>query len=123
MHWSFRRHTSTQNTSQKTRFLNVDFDSNGLLFLFLYISEKYLQFNKKQGKTLGSTHTAELFFKLYNLKEMCITLKGIGKILLVSVLRILLICKFLNFTAVFTKKHQTFQSLRTSFLVRELISV
>ena len=35
---------------------------------------------------------------------MYVTLRGIGKILFVSVLRILLICKFLNFTAVFTKK-------------------
>ena len=34
---------------------------------------------------------------------MYIILKGIEKILFVSVLRILLICKFLNFTAVFTK--------------------
>ena len=33
---------------------------------------------------------------------MYLTLKGIGKILFVSVVRILLICKFLNFTAVFT---------------------
>ena len=35
---------------------------------------------------------------------MYITLKGIGKILFVSALRNLLICKFLNFTVVFTKK-------------------
>ena len=35
---------------------------------------------------------------------MYITLKGIGKIQFVSMLRILLICKFLNFTAAFTKK-------------------
>ena len=36
------------------------------------------------------------------LKDMYITLKGIGKILFVSVLRILLICEFLNFMAAFT---------------------
>ena len=35
---------------------------------------------------------------------MYVTLKGIGKILFVSALRILLICKFLNFMAAFTKK-------------------
>ena len=39
---------------------------------------------------------------------MYITLKGIGKILFVSLLRILLICKFLNFTAVFIKTKLTF---------------
>ena len=38
------------------------------------------------------------------LNDMCMNLKGIGKILFVSVLRILIICKTLNFTAVFTKK-------------------
>ena len=37
---------------------------------------------------------------------MPITLKGIGKILFVSVLRIFLICKFLNFMAAFTKKNK-----------------
>ena len=36
---------------------------------------------------------------------MCIALKGIGKILFVSLLRFLLICKFLNVTTVFTKKN------------------
>ena len=35
---------------------------------------------------------------------MYITMKGIGKILVALALKILLICKFLNFTAVFTKK-------------------
>ena len=38
------------------------------------------------------------------LKDKYITLKGIGKILFLSASRILLICKFLNFTAVCTKK-------------------
>ena len=38
------------------------------------------------------------------LKDVYITLKGIGKILFVSMLRILIICKFLNFTATFPKK-------------------
>ena len=39
------------------------------------------------------------------------------------VLKILLICKFLNFTAIFTEKNQTFQSLQKVFHVRKLISV
>ena len=38
------------------------------------------------------------------LKDMCITLKEIGKILFMSLLRIMLICKFLNFKAAFPKK-------------------
>ena len=38
------------------------------------------------------------------LRDMYITLKGTGKILFTSLLRIQLICKFLNFTATFTKK-------------------
>ena len=54
---------------------------------------------------------------------MVITLKGTGKILFVSVLRILQICKFLNFTTVFTKKNKNFQSLHINFRVRKLISV
>ena len=36
--------------------------------------------------------------------DMYMSFKGIGKILFVSVLRILLICKFLNFLVTFTKK-------------------
>ena len=54
---------------------------------------------------------------------MYITFKGIGKVRLASVSIILLICKFLNFTAVFTKKKKTFQSFHTIFHVGKLISV
>ena len=160
MHWSCRRRTSTQNTWQQTRYFNVDFDSNGL-FLYLYISDKYLQFKEKSilnwainfiiksirkeieisakrlfsfsiivfsmkllvihftrkkkhllGNFFGSPHTSNRIYLLGNcfstyiyLKDMYITLKGIGKTLFVSVLRILLISKFLNFTAAFTKKN------------------
>ena len=109
-----KRRTSTQNTWQQTRYFNIDFDSNELLFLF-YISEKYLKLKKKQkhlfGRIFGSPHTSNLIYILRNcfsyyayLKDMYMTLKGIGKILFASVLRILLICKSLNFTVVFTKK-------------------
>ena len=63
------------------------------------------------GNIFGSPHTSNWIHSLRNcfsnyvyLKDMYITLKGIGKILFVSVLRILLICKFRNFTAAFTKK-------------------
>ena len=40
--------------------------------------------------------------------DLYITLKGTGKIPFVSVLRILLICKFLNIMAVFTEKFSKF---------------
>ena len=57
------------------------------------------------------THTSNRLYLLWNcfsnyvhLKDLYITLKGIGKVLLVSVSRILLICNFLNFTAAVTKK-------------------
>ena len=57
------------------------------------------------------------------LKDMYITLKGTGKILFVLVLRILLICKFLNFTADFTKKVKLSKVCIQFFCVRKLISV
>ena len=57
---------------------------------------------------------------------MYITLKEIGKILFVSVLRILVICKFVGFTTVFTEektdKFQTLQRQHKIFRVRKLIS-
>ena len=54
---------------------------------------------------------------------MYITLKGIGKTMFVSMLRILLIRETLNFTAAFTKKKLSFQNLHSIFRVRQLISV
>ena len=63
------------------------------------------------GNKFGSPHTNNRIYLLRNcfsayiyLKDMYITLKGI-----VSVLRILLICKFLNFTAASTKKNKLFK--------------
>ena len=57
-------------------------------------------------KLFGSLHTSNQIYLLRNcfsnyvyLKDMYLSLKGIGKILFVSVLRILLICKTLNFTS------------------------
>ena len=59
----------------------------------------------------GSSHTPDQIYFMQNsfsnylyLKSMYITLKGIGKILFISVLRILLICKFLRFTPPSLKK-------------------
>ena len=85
-------------------------------YFFFCISEKYLQFRRKQKhllkKNFGSSHTSNQIYLPTNcfsyyayLKDMYITLKRVEKILFVSVLRILLICKILNFTAVFTKKN------------------
>ena len=54
---------------------------------------------------------------------MYITLKSIGKILFVSDLRILPICKFLNFMATFTKKNELSKVCIQVFRVRKSISV
>ena len=78
------------------------------LLVILFVKKK----KHLLGNIFGSPHTSNRIYLLRNcfsnyvyLKDMYITLKGIGKILFVSVLRILLICKFLNFTAAFTKKN------------------
>ena len=80
--------------------------STKLLVILFVRKKKHLL-----GNIFGSPHTRNRIYFLGNcfsnyvyLKDMYITLKGIGKILFVSVLRILLICKFRNFTAAFTKK-------------------
>ena len=98
-----------------------------MLFVFLYFfSEKYLQFRKIQKdllkKILGSPQISARVYLLQicssnyvHLKLLYIILKGIGKILFVSVLRIFLICKFLNFRAVFTKKKLNFSKLAFRF--------
>ena len=85
-------------------------------FLYLYIADMYLQFWKKEFLNLGN----KFHYKKYKERDgntrnkfafvfrhsiyMYITLKGTEKILFVSVLTILLICKSLNFTVTFTKK-------------------
>ena len=77
------------------------------LLVILFIRKK----KHLLGNIFGSPHTSNRIYLLRNcfsnyvyLKDMYLSLKGIGKILFVSVLRILLICKTLNFTAAFTKK-------------------
>ena len=85
-------------------------------FFFFSIFQRSI-FNLEKNKSIllrrifGSTRTSNRIYLLRNsfsnyvyLKDMYITLKGIKKILFVSVLRILLIFKFLNFTAGSTKK-------------------
>ena len=64
-----------------------------------------------QGKLFGSLHTSNrmqllpnCFSNYLSLNDMYMSLKEIGNILFVSVLRILLICKTLKVTVVFTKK-------------------
>ena len=81
--------------------------STKLLVILFVRKKKHLL-----GNIFGSPHTRNRIYFLGNcfsnyvyLKDMYITLKGIGKILFVSVLRILLICIFLDFTAAFTKKN------------------
>ena len=63
------------------------------------------------------------FLNYVYLKDIYITLKGIGKILFVSVFTILLICKNSNFTAAITEKNINFPKFDTIFPVRKLISV
>ena len=101
-------------------------------YFFLYISEKYVQFRKKQkkhllGKIFGSPHTSNQFYLLQNcftnyiyLKDMYITLTGIN--VCVSVKNVL-ICKFLNFMAVFTKNKNKLSRVAYIFRVRNLMSV
>ena len=117
MHCSCRHRTSIKNTWQYNRYFNIDFNSNGLLFLFICRSENCIQFTKKQKhfsrKTFGFPQITGIswiyllqngFLNCLYLKDMYTTLKGVGKILFVLVLKTLLICKFLNFTTVFTRK-------------------
>ena len=82
------------------------------LLVILFIRKK----KHLLGNIFGSPHTSNRIYLLRNcfsnyvyLKDMYLSLKGIGKILFVSVLRILLICKFLNFTAASTKKNKLFK--------------
>ena len=115
--------TSTQNTWHQNSYFNVDFDSNGLLLLFLYISEKYLQFREKQKHLLKKIFwftlykkldlfTVEFFFKLcisqrcvYNLEKNSKNFVSIG------------IKNFANLQI------SELQNLNAIFHVRKLISV
>ena len=119
--------------STQTSYFNVDFDVNGLLFLFLYFKEVpsiQQKTSVSQGKFF--VHPIQVAVCIYcgigfsnyvYLKYIYITLKGTGKILFVSVSRILLICKFLNFTDVFAKNYKLFKVQQKVFRVRKLISV
>ena len=79
-------------------------------FFFLYFREALSVQEKTKAivrESFGSLHTRNrsCFLNYVYYQDMYImTLKEIGKILIVSVLRILLICKFLNLTTVFTNK-------------------
>ena len=90
--------------------------------LFFYISEKYLLFRQKHllGKMFGSPHTSNRIYLLQNCfsncaynKDMYITLKGIGKILFLSVLT----------SRLSSLKKLNFPNLHIIFRVRKLISV
>ena len=89
------------------------------LLVILFIREK----KHLLGNTFGSPHTSNRIYLLRNffpkcvyLRDMYITLKDSGKVLFVSVFRILLICKFLNFTVVFTNKKENFPKFAFNFL-------
>ena len=63
----------------------------------------------------GLPHASNGFSNYTYLKHMYITLKGIGKNLFVSVLRILVICKCLSFMVDFTKRNLNFSKLAHNF--------
>ena len=94
-------------------------------YFFLYFREAPTIQKKTKAfvrKNFGSPHTSHWIYLPQNcfsnhvyLKDLYITLKGIEKILFVLVLRILLICKFLNFAAVFIQKNLNFPKLAYNF--------
>ena len=101
---------------------------------FLYISERYLHFRREikafVKEVFRSPDTSNRIYLLRNcfqtiyISKICTyPLKELKNFR--SVLIILLICKFLNFTAVFVKKKQskTLQSFYTTFRVRKLIKI
>ena len=83
-------------------------------YVFFYILGKYLQFRNIKKHVFGSSHTSNRVHLLRNcvsnyvyLKDMYITLKGTGKIQKFGLCQgqeFFLICKFLNFMAVFAEK-------------------
>ena len=88
------------------------------LLVILFISKKM----HLLGNVFVSPHASNRIYLLQNcssnniyLKDMYITLKGIGKSLFVSVLKMLLKCKWLNFAAVFTKKRLNFPKFAFNF--------
>ena len=125
-----------ENLSGKAQFILLRLQYsfiNGFLF-FLYISERYLHFRREikafVKEVFRSPDTSNRIYLLRNcfqtiyISKICTyPLKELENFR--SVLIILLICKFLNFTAVFVKKKQskTFQSFYTTFRVRKLIKI
>ena len=98
------------------------------IYIHIYRKRSTLNLEKKsicQGKFLVHAIQVTEFTHCKTVFQ-CISqryvhnLKTNGNILFVPVLKILQICKFLNFTAVFTKKKTT---LHTFFGGRKLISV
>ena len=83
----------------------------------IYKKQKHLL-----GKIFGPSYTSNRIYLLRNyFSNYAYYQRDVHKKELVSVLRILLICKFLNFTAVFTKKN--FPKFAYNFHVKKLITV
>ena len=85
MHWSCRRRISTQNTWQWTRSFNVEFDSNGLVFLLFTFQRSIFNSKKKYNnkkikaffrvkllihlmQVTGSTYCGIVFQTMYTLE-------------------------------------------------------
>ena len=84
--------------------------SRKLLVILFVRKKKHLL-----GNIFGSSHTRNRIYLLQKcfsnyvyLKDMYMTLEGTGKLLFASVLRNLLICRFLNSAAIFSKKIKLF---------------
>ena len=80
-----------------------------IIFNMKFLVIRFIRKIVCQRKLFGSLHTyyyllQNCFSNYVYLKDMYMSLKDIGKILFVSVLRILLICETLNFMTAFTKK-------------------
>ena len=114
--------TSTQNTWHQNSYFNVDFDSNGLLLLFFYILEKYLQFREKQKhllkKIFGSPYTRNWIFLMRIFFKLCISQRCVYNLEKNSK----------NFVSIGIKNFANLQiselqNLHAIFHVRKLISV
>ena len=68
MRWFCRRRISSPNTWQQTRFFNVDFDSNGLLFLFYIFQRSPFNLENKVfvRENFGSPHRSNWIYLLRN---------------------------------------------------------
>ena len=68
MHFSCRSCTSPPNAGQQTRYFKVDFNNNGIIFLFFLFQRNTLNLEKKAlvKKMFGSYHRSNRIYLLRN---------------------------------------------------------